>query len=49
VDDVKTPEAQLDKETGIATWNFTLQPGDEKKLHISYSVKYPKDKKVVLK
>jgi hypothetical protein len=48
VDDVKTPEAQLDKETGIATWNFTLQPGDEKKLQISYSVKYPKDKKVVL-
>jgi hypothetical protein len=48
VDDIKAPEAEIDKETGIATWNITLQPGDEKKLQISYSVKYPKDKKVVL-
>ncbi|MGN6343072.1 MAG: mucoidy inhibitor MuiA family protein [Ginsengibacter sp.] len=48
VDDIKTPEAQYDKETGIATWNITLQSGDEKKLQIGYSVKYPKDKKVVL-
>ena len=48
VDDVKAPEAQADKETGIATWIITLPPGQEKKLSISYSVKYPKDKKVVL-
>lgn len=48
VDDIKTPEAQYDKETGISTWNITLQSGDEKKLQIGYSVKYPKDKKVVL-
>jgi Domain of unknown function (DUF4139)/N-terminal domain of unknown function (DUF4140) len=48
VDDVKAPEAQVDKETGIATWTITLLPGQEKKLSISYSVKYPKDKKVVL-
>lgn len=48
VDDLKAPEAQIDKETGIATWIITLQPGEEKKLEISYSVKYPKDKKVVL-
>ena len=48
VDDVKAPEAQIDKDTGIATWTKILQPGDEKKLQISYSVKYPKDKKVVL-
>lgn len=48
VDDLKAPEAQIDKETGFVTWTITLQPGQEKKLNISYSVKYPKDKKVVL-
>ena len=48
VDDQKAPEAQIDKETGIATWTMTLKPGEEKKLSISFSVKYPKDKIVVL-
>lgn len=48
VDDLSAPDAQVDKETGIATWTTTLQPGQEKKLTISYSVKYPKDKKVIL-
>jgi hypothetical protein len=48
VDDLKAPDAQLDKETGIASWNISLSPGQEKKLKISYSVKYPKDRKVVL-
>jgi hypothetical protein len=48
VDDQKAPEAQIDKYTGISTWTITLQPGQEKKLDISYSVKYPKDRKVVL-
>ena len=48
VDDQKAPEAQIDKDTGISTWTITLQPGQEKKLDISYSVKYPKDRKVVL-
>jgi len=48
VDDQKAPEAQIDKDTGISTWTIALQPGQEKKLDISYSVKYPKDRKVVL-
>lgn len=48
VDDQKAPEAQVDKDTGIATWTITLQPGQEKKFGISYAVKYPKDRKVVL-
>lgn len=48
VDDRKAPEAQVDKETGLVSWNLTLAPGEEKKLTLSYSVKYPKDKKVVL-
>lgn len=48
VNDVEAPEGQVDKETGIVTWSVTLQPGQEKKLQLSYSVKYPKDRKVVL-
>jgi hypothetical protein len=48
VDDQNAPVAQIDKETGIATWIIALEPGQEKKLNISYSIKYPKDKKVLL-
>ncbi|HEV7332919.1 MAG TPA: mucoidy inhibitor MuiA family protein [Flavisolibacter sp.] len=48
VDDVSAPEATLDKETGLITWNFALQPGQEKKLKLRYIVKYPKDRTVVL-
>jgi hypothetical protein len=48
IDDVKAPEAAIDNQTGFATWKLQLQPGQEKRITISYSVKYPKDKKVVL-
>jgi uncharacterized protein (TIGR02231 family) len=48
IDDQKASEAQLDKNSGITTWIITLQPGQEKKLALSYTVKYPKDRKVVL-
>ncbi len=48
VEDIKAPEAELDKDTGIVTWKFVIPAGQEKKLTIGYSVKYPKDRKVVL-
>lgn len=48
VEDEKAPEAQVDKDSGIATWNLQLMSGTEKKVQISYEVKYPKDRKVVL-
>jgi hypothetical protein len=48
VDDIKAPDAQVDKETGILNWVITAQPGQEKKLGFGYSVKYPRDRKVVL-
>lgn len=48
VEDEKAPEAQVDKDSGLATWNLQLSSGTEKKLQISYEVKYPKDRKVVL-
>ncbi len=48
VEDIKAPDAQIDKDTGMVTWAITLSPGQEKKLRTSYSVKYPGDRKVVL-
>ncbi len=48
VDDVKAPDAQIDKDNGIVTWKINLPEGQERKLQIGYSVKYPKDRKVVL-
>ena len=48
VNDVKAADGQINKETGIITWNISLQPGAEKKLQISYAVKYPKDRRVDL-
>ncbi len=48
VDDVKAPDALIDKDNGIVTWTISLPAGQERKLRIGYSVKYPKDKKVVL-
>jgi hypothetical protein len=48
IEDEKAPDAQIDKELGIVTWNLQLSPAQEKKLQLSYEVKYPKDRKVVL-
>lgn len=48
VEDIRAAEAQLDKETGAVTWTMSLPAGQEKKLGISYNVKYPKDRKLVL-
>lgn len=48
IENEHAPEAQMNKDTGITTWNVQLSPGEERKLQISYEVKYPKDKKVVL-
>ena len=48
VNDVSAPEGKVEKETGLVTWNVTLLPGQEKKLQLKYTVKYPRDKTVVL-
>jgi uncharacterized protein (TIGR02231 family) len=48
IEDAKANDAQIDKETGIATWIFTMQPSEEKRMEISYQVKYPKDRHLVL-
>jgi hypothetical protein len=48
VEDVQAPEGQINKESGIVSWTIMMQPQQAKKLTIGYSVKYPKDKKVIL-
>ncbi len=38
--------ADVNEETGIMTWNVKLEPGESKKFRFSYSLKYPKDKRI---
>jgi uncharacterized protein (TIGR02231 family) len=40
-------DAMINTETGVLTWKLELKPGESKKVRFSYSVKYPKDKKIV--
>jgi uncharacterized protein (TIGR02231 family) len=40
-------EALVNEEVGVLTWKITLKPGESKKVRFTYSVKYPKDKKIV--
>lgn len=41
-------EGQLDKETGIITNEFTVNPSEEKVFRFTYKVKYPKKYNVIL-
>ena len=36
--------AKVNEETGILTWELKLQPNENKKIRLSYKVKYPKDR-----
>ena len=40
----ETSDAANNTELGVLTWKLQLAPGEAKKLRVSYSVKYPKDK-----
>ncbi|MEO5890094.1 MAG: mucoidy inhibitor MuiA family protein [Ferruginibacter sp.] len=44
VEVLETSAATHNEETGVLTWKLKLAPGEVKKLRISYSIKYPKDK-----
>jgi uncharacterized protein (TIGR02231 family) len=41
---LESKEATIDTETGEVNWNLKLAAGEVKKLRLSYSIKYPKDK-----
>lgn len=38
--------AAINEELGVLTWNIQLKSGESKKFRISYSVKYPSEKKI---
>jgi hypothetical protein len=48
IEDVKAQDALISKDTGMVSWTLPLQSGQEKKLAFEYSVKFPKDRQVVL-
>ncbi|MDF2386541.1 DUF4139 domain-containing protein [Nostoc ellipsosporum NOK] len=39
--------ASVNEETGVLTWKIDLKPGESKRVRFTYTVKYPKDKKIV--
>ncbi|HEU4497434.1 MAG TPA: DUF4139 domain-containing protein [Flavobacterium sp.] len=40
----QSDNAKINAETGILTWDLNLKPNETKKIRISYTVKYPKNK-----
>ncbi len=48
VDVIDINEGSLDKENGKVEWKINLKPNETKTIFIKYSVKYPKDKQVVV-
>jgi len=40
-------EAEVNPETGVLTWKVDLKPGESRKYRFVYSVKYPRDKRIV--
>jgi uncharacterized protein (TIGR02231 family) len=46
VEDKETNGGDLNETTGEVKWKFTLAPNETKKLHLSYTVKYPKGKTI---
>ncbi|MDQ3046879.1 MAG: DUF4139 domain-containing protein [Bacteroidota bacterium] len=46
VEALETSKAEYDAKTGKLVWTYTLQPGEIKKIELSFSVKYPKNSKI---
>lgn len=44
VDDFKFEGGKLNEETKVITWMYSVEPKQQKKLSLKYSVKYPKEK-----
>lgn len=40
-------DADYNEEVGVLTWKLRLAPGESRKLRFTYTVKYPKDKRIV--
>lgn len=48
VDIQKISGAKLNSDTGELKWEFKLEPSDQKELELKYSVKYPKNKNLII-
>lgn len=46
VDAIETTKAEYDPKTGNLVWTYSLQPGEAKKINLSYAVKYPKNMRI---
>ncbi len=46
IEDQQYSGGSYDKETGKVVWKMNLAPSEEKKLRLSFAIKYPKDKRV---
>jgi len=48
VETLEISGGKLDTDTGKVEWEISLKPNENKELIIKYSVRYPKDKKVII-
>ena len=48
ISDVELNGGKLDAETGKVTWNLNLSPGEQVEKILSYTVKHPKNKRLVI-
>ena len=48
LDDIDTGNANYDSEKGIIKWTLKLDPGESNKLKHSFSIKYPREKRINL-
>jgi uncharacterized protein (TIGR02231 family) len=48
VDPIELSGGRLDNQTGKIKWDLKIKPGETKQIVLTYSVKYPKDKKIIL-
>ena len=48
VDPVELSGGKLDPQTGVIKWDLEIKPQETKQIVLTYSVKYPKDKTVIL-
>jgi uncharacterized protein (TIGR02231 family) len=49
VESIELSKAKKDDATGKLTWNYTIAPGEQQKIVLTYSIKYPKNKYVKAK
>jgi hypothetical protein len=48
VEAIDYAQGRFTPENGLITWRFRMEPSAEKKIRMSYAVKYPKDQRVYI-